>query len=278
MAFQTYDKLQDIQGSLTPEGVAAVNMPLRRSYHFLDMTYSGVTLAQMSYLRLMINGRAEQTIKGADFLDVQNQFERAQAASGILRIPFERTGLLTRTAKESTIIGTGFPQDLNKDSDTFNPIPISTLSYEVEFAAGSFTPVLSFSAGRSEGRPVGQIRKINNFIYQTTGSGDIQIADLPRQDPITRMIFKPSANNITNVLIEADGFKAFDRNTAQNIKAQLEGVRDPQTGYWIVDFGENGYASEYILGRILQDLRITVTTDGAMSIDLQVETVGGLRG
>lgn len=278
MAFKTYDKLQDIQGSLAPEGVATVNLPLKRSYHYLDMTYSGVTLAQMAYLRLMVNGKAEQTFKGADFLNVQNQFDRMQAASGILRIPFERVGMLTRAARESTIIGTGFPQNLDQNSENYNPIPIATLAFEVEFAAGSFTPVLAFSAQRSEPRPVGQIRKVNNFIYTASGSGEIQIADLPRVDPITRMIFKPSANNITNVLIEADGFKVFDRNTAQNELAQLMGVRDPQTGYWIVDFGEQGYASEYILSRILQDLRITVTTDGAMTIDLQVETVGGLRG
>ncbi len=278
MAFKTYDKLQDIQGSLAPEGVATVNMPLKRSYHYMDMTYSGVTLAQMAFIRLMINGRAEQTIKGADFLDVQNQFELMQAAAGILRISFEREGMKTRTARESTTINTGYPQNLNQDSKFYNPVPISTLALEVEFAAGSFTPVLAFSAQRSEAKPVGQIRKINNFIYTTSASGDFQIADLPRVDPITRLIFKPSANNITNVLIEADGYKAFDRSTAQNEKAQLEGVRDPQTGYWIVDFGEQGYASEYVLTRILQDFRITVTTDGAMTCDLQVETVGGLRG
>lgn len=278
MAFTTYDKLQDIQGALSPEGVATVNMPLKRTYHYLDMTYSGVTLAQMAYLRLMINGRAEQTFKGADFLDVQNQFDKANAASGILRIPFERLGMLTRAARESTVIGTGYPQNLDRNSPEYNPIAISTLAFEVEFGAGSFTPVLSFSAARSEAQPVGQIKKVNNFIYEKTGSGDLQIADLPRQDPITRIIFKPSANSISNVLIEADGFKVFDRTTDQNEKAQLEGVRDPQSGYWVVDFGEQGYASEYILGRILQDLRITVTCSGSMTIDVQVETIGGLRG
>ena len=93
------------------EGVAAGNtalikLPIGRRFHSIFLIYSGVTLAQMTEIRVMANGKVFQRFTATE-RDNMNQFIGQAAAAGILQIPFDRVGLKNREQEELTSVNTG---------------------------------------------------------------------------------------------------------------------------------------------------------------------------
>src|SRR5690606_22485953 len=128
------------------EGVAAGNtalikLPIGRRFHALFLTYAGVTLAQMTEIRVMANGKVFQRFSATE-RDKMNQFIGLDAAAGILRIPFDRHKLKNREQEELTAINTGVP-DAQGNS-------INSLTVEIDIAASATAPVLSMNATQSE--------------------------------------------------------------------------------------------------------------------------------
>ena len=252
------------------EGVAAgqtatCRLPIGRTYHALLLTYSGVTLAQMDEIRLVANGKVFQRFKTGTFLDVLAQFTGRAAASGVIVVDFDRINMKLREGEEFTAIGTGIADD---------PTPITTFNMEVDLSAAAVTPALSLKAIQSEPKALGLIRKIREFSYNAPATGDYEVADLPKGDLIGRIVFESA--NITKVKIERDNRTVFERATAENELIQTDGVRVPQTGYWVYDPTELGYASESLATAGVQDLRITLTMSAAGAVPVTVEYIGPL--
>lgn len=265
-----------------PSQTATLNMPIGLTYHSLLLSYSGITLAQMTEIRLKGNGRVLFTQSATD-LDISNRYLGMQAsAGGLLSIPFDREGLITRAGQELTAIGTGAPLDPNQTingqiNPMFNPTPLTTLQLEIDCAAGS-TPVLSAKAIQSEPRPLGVMVKRRKFSYTVAGAGDYEVSDLPRGDLIDKILVKQSAANVTRVVVERDNFVIFDRTAAENTFAQNDGIRKPQASWFVIDPTENGYGSEAIVTENVQDLRLRFTCSAAVTLTLYVDYLGGLQG
>lgn len=256
------------------DGVAAgqtatLRCPIGFTYHQLWVTYGGTfTLAQMTEIRVVANGQNIMRFDSGAALDDYNTYEGRTAAGGILCIDFDRYNLRTRAGEEFTSLGTGAPND---------PTPVTTLSVEIDIAAGATAPTLSARAIQSLPRPLGLIKKVRTFIYNPPGSGDFEISDLPRGDLINKVYFNISTNAISRVQVQRDNFTVYDRTELLNDRIQADGVRVPQTDYWVYDPTENGNGAEGLVTANVNDLRFILTTSGAMACVTGVEYIGSIE-
>ncbi len=253
------------------EGVAAgqtatCRLPIGLTYNQLVLAYSGVTLAQMDEMRLIANGKTIQRWVGGSKLDAVNQFDGRNAASGVLTLDLERYGLRTRAGSELTAIGTGIK---SKNGPT-----ITTLSLEIDINAAAVAPVLSAKAVQSEPREAGILKHVRTFGYDPAAAGEFEISDLPRLGMINRIIF--ASANINSVRLQRDGYTAFERDTAENEAIQADGVRVPQTGYWVVDWSEAGNGQDALAVAGVKDLRFTLDMAASGHVDAIVEYLAPL--
>lgn len=279
---RTTRQLPSLQGVAASQ-TATLNLPIGLTYHSILLTYSGVTLAQMTEVRIKGNGRLIQTYSAAD-LDSINKYTGLQgSAGGLITLPFDRENLITREGQELTAIGTGAPFDPNQflaDGRTFNPnynpTPLTTFQLEIDLAAGS-TPVLSAKAIQSAAKPLGAMIKRRRFNYNPTGAGTFEISDLPKGDLIDKIYIKQSVDAVTKVTLERDNFIVFERTKAENNFIQTDGVRVPQSNWFVIDPTENGYGSESIV-TLVNDFRLKIDTSGPVALTIYVDYLGGLGG
>lgn len=270
------------------EGIAAgqtatFKIPVGRRYHemLLEGAATAFNVAQLSELRVLLNNKVVQRYTGTE-RDLINQFDGClagdiNAGAFALRIPFDRHFLNTAAAEEETAINTG---SLNEKTGEI----INSFNIEVDLASAGITgtPALVLSGSVSESLPggPGTVLHIRRSTRSVGAAGDFNYSDAPRGGKTTlalnRIIFDPSANNITNVVIEADQKKLFDRTAARNRLIQRNGVRVPQADWYVIDRTERGLGGDPIDLRNLQDYRYTITTDGAMTLVTLEEYLGGL--
>ncbi len=256
------------------EGVAAGNTatlrcPIGLTYQQLLITYSGVTLAQMDEIRVLANGEPIMRFTSGTQLDNINQYEGRAAAAGVLVIDFARYNLRTRQGEEFTALGTGDPND---------PQKITTLSVEIDINAAATSPALSAKAVQSLPRPVGMIKKVRQFNYTVSATGDFEISDLPKGDIINKVVFDNHATIAsTKLKVERDNFIVFERTTAENELLQTDGVRVPQAALAVFDPTENGHGAESLETAGVGDLRFTVTAGATGSLPVVVEYIAPLE-
>lgn len=263
------------------QGVAAgqtatLTLPIGLTYHGLLIKYSGVTLAQMTEIRIKANGRQIFSQSAVD-MDKTNQYNGLAAANGLLRLDFDRVKLLTRAGQELTAIGTGAPVNNDSNSPMYNPTPLSTFQLEIEIAGAATAPALSAKAVQSAPRPLGAIIKRRRFNYSATGAGDFEISDLPKGDLIDKILIKQSADNLTKVVMERDNFLSFERTPAENSLIQVDGVRTPQSLWYVIDPTERGFGAESIVSAV-NDFRLKLTASGATDYTIYIDYLGSLGG
>lgn len=251
---------------------ATCSMPVGNTYHKLYLTYSGVTLAQMTEIRLMANGKPIQRWLSGEVLDAVNQFDGRNAANGVLTLDLERYGLRTRANTEVTAIGTGkHPQ-----GKPVKGVVITSFNLEVDIDAAAASPVLELRADQSNWRPPGLMKHVRVFGKDPSGAGDYEIADLSRLGLINRVIFKSASAAVNSIKLERDGFTVHERTKAQNEVIQSDGVRVPQTGYYILDRTEEGNGDDSISTAGVRDLRFTLNMAGAGHVDAITEYIAPL--
>jgi len=258
-------RLPGVEGN-TPGNTAVLRIPRGRTYHRLFMEYSGVTLAEMTEIRLVINGDVRARFKGADFMDTYNQFEGRAAAAGILTIDFDRYNLRTIDAENVTAIGTGDPND---------PTPVTSLSLEIDIAAAAIAPLFTFTAETTPASQIGLIKAVKNFTYNPTSAGEYDIVDLPRGPIINRLVLQNA--NITRVQIERDDTIIFDRSKALNAVKQADGVRSPNSNWFVVDPTENGVGASGILTAGVQSFNVKIWLSAAGAVPVLAEYLDGIE-
>lgn len=275
-----YDKMPPFEGVAAGQ-TALIKMPIGRRFHFVDLVYSGVTLSQMTEIRVILNNKVTQRFSATE-RDIMNQYYGLEAAAGILRIPFNRLGLKLRDLEEQTAI--------NTDSVDPEGRRIAAFSIEVDISANADSPALEAYAEMSPQLPGGpgvvmHIRKTSRSI---AGAGDLEVSDLMYGTPISQalnaLFMKPSAGSISQVEVWRDTYREFRRTTAQNEKIQKEGGRVPQSGYWVIDSTERGYGANQIalVKRVgdrlekLSDFRVIPTLSGAATVNFIAEYMGVL--
>lgn len=264
----------------TPTGVgkgetALAKLPIGNRFHRLFLIYSGVTLAEMTEIRILANAKTIHRYSATE-RDVLNQYRGLDAAAGILEIPFDRQDLLTRKGQEETAINTG---SQNPNSGQI----ITALNLEVdvdENAAG--TPsfqVYAEISDRIDGGP-GTVLHVKKHTRSAAGSGELEIADLPFNQRtamgLNAVFMKPSANDISKIVVERGLYKVFERTKALNERIQTNGYRYPQAGWHAVDFTENRFGGNTLNLVGYQDFRYLLDMTGAAQLNIISEYMGQL--
>lgn len=261
---------------------AVFRFPIGNRFHELQMLYSGLTLAQMSEIRLYANGKVFQTFSGTD-RDKFNQFDGLSASAGILKIPFDRQRLKTLAAEEETAIDTG---SLNGAKllalNINNPERITSFYMEIDIAAGAVAPALSMNATVSEslGLGVGTVLHIKRDTRSIGGAGEVDISDLSYGKAtsafLNRVYFKPSAGQLDKIRVERNTSVLYERTKALNEFLQGDGKRSPQAGYQVVDRTERGVGGDPIPLVGSSDFRYIVNASSAMTLTVYSENMGRL--
>ena len=87
------------------------------------------------------------------------------ATGGIFCIDLDRFNLKTRASQELTALGTGAPND---------PTPLTTLSIELDIAAGVASGSLDTRIVQSQSTPLGLIKKIRRYVNAFGGAGTFE--------------------------------------------------------------------------------------------------------
>jgi len=281
-------QLKKVEG-VAAGGTATIELPIGNSYHQVLLNYAGVTLAQMTEIRVMADGNPVQRLGSGTQLDEMNQQDGRAAAAGTLTIDFERYGLRKKANQRLTVIGTGLPRASAAKAQAANLAaakqglpavydadPIQYLSLEIDIDGAAAAPAFaSPKAQVSAPRPQGVLKRVEQFTYSPAGAGEFEISDLPRHGLINRIFF--NASNINELRIETDRVTRFKRTMAENslILGDGQAGRVVDANYFTVDFSEDGYGDEMMnvsRGKV-NDLRFVLDMAGAATIPVIVEYI-----
>ncbi len=260
----------------TPEGVTAggtalAKLPTGRAYHLIYISYTGVTLAQMTEIRIKANGKVIHRYSAVE-RDAMNQFTGMAAANGVLTIPFDRRNLKLRPAEEETCVNTGqFAGQPQLQA-------ITSFELEIDIDAAATNPKIELDSVQSAQREggIGAILHCVPFTRSSAGAGELQISDIPFKgitSPLLSRVFIKTANT-TKLKVEKDTYVVFERKKALNELIQADGVRVPQTGYFVMDTTELGYGGAQIDLRGVNDFRYVLEMSGAEQIKIWPEYMG----
>ena len=263
-------------GAIIAGNMLTLRCPIGLTYHQIFTEYAftdgGVPVAletAVSDVRVMANGRPIWQLSAA-LLDKKNQYEGRAAAAGILTIDFDRYNLRTRPAEEFTQVGTGKGDD---------PTPLTTLTIELDLDAASGVDggTISSRIKQSEAANLSFIKKVRRFVHQFTGAGEVEIDDYPKGDLISAILLFESANDIDSLRLERDNFVMFDRSKELNARIQTDGVRTPLANLYAFDTCEDGNGTDQLVTQGVNDLRLFITIDGAMTITSIIDYIGTIE-
>lgn len=251
--------LQEITGVAAGQ-TASIRLPLGSTYHQVLLEYSGVTLAQMTEIRAMINGSPQIVLPSGTLADVVNQYEGRAAASGTLVLDLERYGLATKANRELTALGTGHPKD---------PNPIRTAFIEVDIDAAAAAPALTAKARMSGTRVSGLVKHVRKFILNPSAAGDFEWSNLPLIGALNKLHF--SGTGINSIKASLDNFEVFNRTAAENNLIQTDGIRVPQSNFFVLDPSELGDGQDFFGMQGAEDVRFTLNMAAATTVTVLAE-------
>ena len=248
---------------------ATLRCPIGLSYHQLLISYSGVTLAQMSEIRVLGNGKAFMRFTSGTRLNAINLYHNRATASGIIVVDFIRNSLRTESGEMVTVLGTGAP---SKDGS----VELSTLAVEIDIAAAATAPALSAKAIQSAPQNLGFIKHVREYGYNPAAVGEFEIADIPKGHLFSSVHFVSA--NMTALRVERDGYIVFERNAAENTLIQSDGkYKVPQSGIFTFDPSEIGLGGNTLQTGDVFDLRFIATMSSAGALPVVVESIAPLN-
>ncbi len=282
MAFKITSQLPKPEG-VTAGGTATFRIPVGRRIHalYLDYAYNATTqnVADFTEIRIYINGQVIQRFNGTE-RDTLNQFDGKQASTGILEIPFDRDSLLTDFGQELTALNTGVADTQGRK--------IEAMYMEIDLDSGMTIAAadLTLYAKQSDaiaGGP-GTIPFIRREQRSSAGAdSDFQISDLVNPGvnaadkvALTRVTFVPSTGLISELQIDRNQYKIFERTDELNRSIQTNGIRTPQSGYYMIDTTENARGGDAIELYGMTDYRYRLNVSAAMTITSISEYLGTL--
>tara|TARA_R110000803_G_scaffold164080_1_gene227826 strand:- start:3760 stop:4617 length:858 start_codon:yes stop_codon:yes gene_type:complete len=283
--------MERIEGSMPDaQTVSASNtsvfkLPIGLKYHELQMVLggTGTLLADIDEIRVLANEVVIHRYSATE-RDVLNQFDGKAAwhltNNPILSIPFDRYGLENSLVNELTALDTGA---LVEGVAPANARQVRALVIEVDINAGwpaDGTIKLFASQSASEGKGAGTVLHVNKTPRTIGGAGEVEFSDLPygdvRSQALSRVTIGMSANSLTRLKVDRDTITIFDRTDAVNRSVQVDGVRVPVSGYFMIDRTERGYSQNLINLQGVRDFRYVLTADGAATATFISEYVGSL--
>lgn len=261
-------------GPLTPGGTATIRLPGPRCYHSVLVQCSSLLFSEIDFIRVLGNSRVIQEFTG-EALDVFNKFDGYQAADDTyFRVNFDQTGLKERRDEEITSFNVG---SLGKDGAYLKDLEI-----QVGINSAATNPKIVRSTAivspKKEGGP-GAIRSVYRKPGIPGSAGKWVIDSLPhgtRQTEFLSRLFIKAAN-INSVEIKRDGVTNWEREAGENTFELGDAERNPQAGWFIIDFSENGYGENKLDVREVKDVVLNIDSSAAETVEVFAEYIGKLE-
>lgn len=229
---------------------------------------AGAVLADVTNIKLVVDGNVIQEYPTAARLDDLNQYHGRPAASGagtaadplVLTIYCSRPELSSFQPKPGLIL-------VESDAERVTALrtgDVRSAWIELTIAgAGAGLTAFSAEAPIAAPEPMGLITRVKPFTYNPASTGDFEtLYDLPRGKGSTGIIavhLAKAANNINTVTVKEGGFIVFDSVTKAALqKFQSDYNKKPVAGYTVLDFLPNGNLNEVLLINPNRDIRATV--------------------
>lgn len=274
------------------------------TYHTILLNMGGNNVSSFGEVRVNINGQTR--IKAlASEIDTMNQFDGLLGADacGQLIINFDRIGLLSVGGREMTAIDTGV---VNKPMAT-GKMGIGVTSFNIEIDVGTLSNLASITlngvtqpAGSNSGSTAttkltgkalvsksnnvgsGTIKLIDTQNRTTSVSGITEISDLfmrPNELYLNRFFVKLSGSGtpvLNRLTVRRNNYDLFDVEPLLSNMLHTNGVKSPQSGWYVFDTTYDGDGSNVIDLQKAQDMRLVLDVSSAANIRIVKETIGVL--
>lgn len=265
--FTKLPSLANVQAGST----ATLIIPRGVTYDNIHLEYTGVTLAQITNIEVLINGKVIQSFTDGVRLQAINKHYKRNIKAGVLTFHFVRPEMENLALRRMTAIGTA---------------DVQTFEIKFDIAAAAAAPVIDAYAVKSNQMPLGAIVKTKRFPASSATSGLKEIDNIPKEGRILAIhLFK---SDISKVEVEVDDAKVYELKKVLGAGIQVDHGRNPDNAvHTSVDFHLEGDPSQalvmnYVDGqgvlRKVQDFRIRPTLDTAGAFDIVVEYLTEFNG
>lgn len=241
---------------------ATLNCPVGLTYDRIELEYSGVTLAQMKNIEVVINGKPVMTFKDAARVEKLNDYYGRAKTAGFLTLHFARPEMVNLRDQRVTALGT---------------LDVATLAINVDIDAAAEAPVIKGHAVLSEPQPLGAFVKVREFQYDASVSGPLEISTLPKGPRIMAAHFFKS--DVNDLEVEIDSQKVFDGSKSLVEAVQKGYGRVPQTADAThFDTVLEGDPAQSLVTANAQDLRFRADLATAGALSVLIEYLDGFAG
>ena len=234
------------------------------TYDKITFPFSGVTLAQMENVDVLINGKVVQSFKDAQEIVDLNTYYGVTYHAGFLVMFFNSIHMDTNLERRLTGLGTA---------------DIDTLQIRMDIDTAAAAPAIEAFATLSDPAPLGALVKVKSFPTSFATSGKQDIDNLPRGPRILAIhLFKA---DVSEVEVEIDSVTIFEGSKSLIEVDQKDAVhaRAPLTAAAThIDFMLEGDTAQALVTAQAKDFRIRPTIDTAGALRTVVEYLDGFQG
>lgn len=255
---------------------AVLSLPIGKTYEQVVFEFSGVTLAQMLYPELILNGKTVQRFDSMQQLQDLNLYYNRNAdasGSGVLPWWFIRPELSDPISRRFTALGTA-------------DLQTAQIKFTVSGAAAA--PAIEAYAYKSRQTPLGMITKIKSFPATFATAGQQDIDNIPRSGARIAAIHLIKSD-VSKVYVEVEGRRVLNGLKSSLQVDQEDYGRVPDADFTTIDFLLDGDINHAMATevedppgsgrtRLISDFRIQPTIDTAGSINVLVEYLDGFAG
>jgi hypothetical protein len=256
-----FPKLPSLQ-NVSANSTATLQVPLGVTYHAIELTYTGITLAQMKNIEVQLNGKTFQEFADGERLQDLNKYYGRNVEAGRMCIWFERPEYDNITLRRATAIGTQ---------------NIVTFQINIDIDGAAESPKIEAFAIVSPNRPSLVVTKVKRWVVSNSVEGVKEVADIPKEGKIAALfMFKP---DISSLELSINGTKLWELDKVLGEQVQRDYGRKPDgTKYTAVDFHMEGDPAQALIVQGVADFRLRPFFDTAGTGDLVVEYLSGLGG
>lgn len=250
-------------GGVSEGATATLNLPIGWNYHSLILTRGGTTFDHdhMTAIRVLADGVPVWDVTGAHLDDQQEHDGLANGnnTTGLSVINFERAGLSLPRQRAATAIDSRL---------------MRTLQVEVDIS-GTTAPTLSAKGLVSTGALAdARIVKKRKFTRTATGSGTLEVSDLPFGSDLINRIFLHHGGNVDSVTMKRDNAIVYERSEAEQNLIQSNGVKTTVSNVFVIDPTETGEGDQAIVTAGVSDFKLELEMGGSDTVTIYVEYLG----
>ena len=244
------------------------------------MTYESVTLgltdiakSKITNLDVRANGKPFQSFKSVADMEAISKYYKHHVATGEVEIPFLRKHFTQ--AAQARMFNMGV-SDLSTAEISFDIGEITTGSPAVKAKGTRYTHVDKIGNPDKDANRLGAITKIRHFTYASAVAGRYEISDLPKEMFLQALHLK--SDNVAEVKLELNGQVVWELTKAEMVEYLKRHGRDPQTGWYHLDWMLTNELGNQLSLNGLYDFRLILEMSAPDTIVVYPEYWSGLGG